>query len=399
MNRPQFTSKGAAGWPARRSSPPNPLVETTPPEPAGRDEPDSAKGADVLDAVAEFIDRFVAFPSQHHLVVVTLWAAMTHALEAFHTTPRLALLSPEPESGKTTVLEVLDQLTADPMSMINPTPASLFRSVEHGPRTLLIDEADNLLAPGPGSALKEVQALLNTGYKRGAKVPRCVPPAYVVREIPVFAPVGLAGLGELPPALATRSITIRMQRRLPEEVVQRFIPHRCEEDGARLRAALRQWLTSALEELAAADPDFPEGIADRQAECWEPLLAIADAAGGRWPGLVRRACSFLATDRGGTSGSSGIALLRAVRRVWEQAGEPEKMRSSNLVEAVDKIPSPEWRPHFTAIDEKWLAAKLKPYGVAPTKYREGDKTMRGYKRSELQEAFARYLRDDEADVS
>jgi hypothetical protein len=28
---------------------------------------------------------------------------------------------------------------------------------------------------------------------------------------------------------------------------------------------------------------MPEGVTDRSAEIWEPLLAIADTAGGHWP--------------------------------------------------------------------------------------------------------------------
>ena len=63
-------------------------------------------GAQLLDDTREFIGRFCAFPSAACLDAVTLWAAHTHMVEHFHTTPRLAMLSPEPGSGKTRVLEV-----------------------------------------------------------------------------------------------------------------------------------------------------------------------------------------------------------------------------------------------------------------------------------------------------
>ncbi len=29
-------------------------------------------------------------------------------------------------------------------------------------------------------------------------------------------------------------------------------------------------------------PEMPDRITDRNADCWEPLLAVADAAGGGW---------------------------------------------------------------------------------------------------------------------
>ena len=70
-------------------------------------ERETADGAAMLDRVEAFLCRFVAFPSEDCLVAATLWAAHTHVVDAFESTPRLALLSPEPGSGKSRVLEVL----------------------------------------------------------------------------------------------------------------------------------------------------------------------------------------------------------------------------------------------------------------------------------------------------
>ena len=60
-------------------------------------------GAEVLSEVERFIKRFCAFPDDHALVAVTLWAVHAHITKYFHTSPRLALLSPEAGSGKTRV--------------------------------------------------------------------------------------------------------------------------------------------------------------------------------------------------------------------------------------------------------------------------------------------------------
>ena len=61
-------------------------------------------------AVHAFLARFVAFPSPAAHVAATLWVAHCHMVEAFESSPRLALLSPEPGSGKTRVLEVCELL-------------------------------------------------------------------------------------------------------------------------------------------------------------------------------------------------------------------------------------------------------------------------------------------------
>ena len=63
-----------------------------------------------LDSVHSFIARFVAFPSPHAAVACTLWAAHAHAMQAWESTPRLAFLSPEPGSGKSRALEIIELL-------------------------------------------------------------------------------------------------------------------------------------------------------------------------------------------------------------------------------------------------------------------------------------------------
>ena len=48
---------------------------------------------------------------------------------------------------------------------------------------------------------------------------------------------------------------------------------------------IENWCTVQAPALAAAEPIFPDGIADRDADCWEAPLAIADAAGDAWSDL------------------------------------------------------------------------------------------------------------------
>jgi len=99
-------------------------------------------GAEILDDVRGFIKRFCAFPDDHALAAVTLWAAHSHMVEHFHTTPRLAFLSPEPASGKSRALEVLELLVTSPMFSLNASPAAIFRTLAEHQITLLFDEVD-----------------------------------------------------------------------------------------------------------------------------------------------------------------------------------------------------------------------------------------------------------------
>ncbi len=113
--------------------------------------PDPVDGAALLNDVRRFIARFVAFPTSAALDAVTLWAAHAHLVQSGDNTPRLALLSPEPGSGKTRTLEVLELLTPQPMHGLAASPAALFRTLEAEQPTLLMDEVDAIFSRRRGS--------------------------------------------------------------------------------------------------------------------------------------------------------------------------------------------------------------------------------------------------------
>jgi hypothetical protein len=162
--------------------------------------PDPLNGAALLADVETFIGRFVAFPSDAAGVAVTLWAAHAHLVKASENSPRLALLSPEPGSGKTRTLEVLELLTPTPLHALSASPAAVFRTLENEQTTLLMDEVDAIFSRrrGADDGAEDLRALLNAGHRKGATIPRCVGPRHEVRKFPVYAAVALAGLGDLP---------------------------------------------------------------------------------------------------------------------------------------------------------------------------------------------------------
>ena len=150
---------------------------------------------ETLNDLRVFISRFCAFPSEHCLVAVTLWAAAAHIVQHLYTTPRLALLSPEAASGKTRVLEVLDMLVPESLFTLNASPAAIFRLLAQEQITLLFDEVDAIWSKrGKDDNHEDLRALLNAGYKKGATIPRCVGPKHEVIRFKVYCAVVLAGL-------------------------------------------------------------------------------------------------------------------------------------------------------------------------------------------------------------
>jgi hypothetical protein len=348
-------------------------------------------GDALLDEVSSFLGRFVAYPAPEALTAHALWCAHAHLMGCWETTPRLAFLSPEPGSGKTRALEMTELLVPRPIMAVNMSSAALFRKVgdKEGLPTICFDEIDTVFGP-KARENEELRGLLNAGYRRGAKTFRCHigPKGPIVEEIEAFSAVALAGLGDLPDTILTRSIIVRMQRRRADEFVEQYRRRLNAAEGEALRAKLAAW-TAAVEDRASTYiPDMPDGIEDRAADCWESLLTIADLAGGEWPHRARvSAVSLvsLARDRGQ---SLGIKLLEDLRTVF---GDKDKLSTEQILRELIAIEESPWGDlHGKPLDARGLARRLKPYRAAPTQIREGEGTCKGYRREDLYDAWQRY---------
>lgn len=371
-------------------------AEAPPSSPQAETDGAPPQGADVLAAVEAFLRRYLALPSEHAAVAVTLWAAHAHALDAAESTPRLAFLSPEPECGKTRALEVLELLVPRPMLAVNATPAALFRAVadQQDRPTILFDEIDTVFGP-KAKENEELRGLLNAGHRRSGVAYRCVGEgtAQEVRGFPAYAAVALAGIGHLPDTILSRSIIIRMRRRRPDEPVLPFRRRIAEAEGRELRESLARWAHAVAAQLAL-DPEVPAGITDRAADLWEPLFAIADAAGGEWPERARAAALALLAEKREREPSLGVQLLKDIRAIFEST-QAEALSTATLLEQLWQYEESPWsnlrgRP----LDARGLAKRLRDYGITPKTIRIGETTLRGYERAAFLDAWSRYIDDD-----
>jgi hypothetical protein len=351
-----------------------------------------ADGSRVLFDVSEFLGRFIAYPSDHAQIAHTLWIAHTHLMEAWESTPRIAFLSPEPGSGKTRCLEITQLLVPNGIENVNMSPAYLFRRIgaDVGLPTLLIDEIDALFT-GKSQSAEEIRGLLNAGHRRGAMVGRCVIHGNMVttEESPAFCAVALAGLGWLPDTLMTRSVVIRMRRRAPSEIVEPYRHRDHAPHGEILQDRLSSWAAPLVETLALARPVMPNGVEDRAADCWEPLLAIADAAGGKWPDIARSAAVALVAAAKEANPSLGIRLLEDIRTAFQ---DDDKLATEEILRRLIALPESPWANlKGKPLDERGLAARLRKYEVRPKTIRTGAHTPRGYERVDFEDAWLRYV--------
>lgn len=356
-------------------------------------------GAALLAEVEQFHRRFNVFPREAAYVAVALWDAHAHLLDAFDSTPRLAFLSPEPGSGKSRALEVVETLVPRPMLAVNARAAALFRSVSDpaGRPTILFDEIDTVFGPKAGDN-EELRGFLNAGHRRSGVTYRCIGDGgnQTVVEFPSYTAVSVAGLGYLPDTITTRSVIIRMRRRARNEKAEPFRARLHEAEGHKLRDRLAQWADQVRDDIAGRWPEMPDGVTDRPADVWEPLLSVADAAGGDWPERSRTACMELVNAaRADDKGSLGIRLLTDLRD-YVMAGI-DRMPTVAILDRLCALDEAPWadmsgRP----FDSRSLAKMLGEYMTTdntPVKARNiksAGTVLKGYYAADLHDAWQRY---------
>jgi hypothetical protein len=158
----------------------------------------------------------------------------------------------------------------------------------------------------------------------------------------------LAGIGDLPDTIEDRAVIVTMRRRAPGEQVSSFRRRRDLPALVTLRDRLHCWLRDHLPELETAEPAMP--VEDRAADTWEPLVAVADLAGGGWPTLAREACRTMTAEASADDdGSLGERLLADLREVFADDDRLDSDHPGSGCMAWRKRPGPtctarDWTP-------------------------------------------------------
>lgn len=250
------------------------------------DTADTYEGAALLDALRAALTRYVSLPNPETADAITLWIAASHAQPAWAHAPRLVIRAPEKRCGKSRLLDIVEANCHDPFITVNSSSAAVYRSITEDPLTMLVDEADTIFGP-KAEGNEDLRGLLNAGHQRNRPAKRYDAATNRVESIPTFAMAALAGIGAMPDTIEDRAVIARMRRRAPGDTVA---PYRHRRDRPALRelaGQLADWLRSDLATLEAAEPAMP--VEDRAADTWEPLVVVAEHAGGDWPGRARTA--------------------------------------------------------------------------------------------------------------
>jgi hypothetical protein len=364
---------------------------------------DPVDGKLLLDEIVRNLTRFVVLP-RFAPETLALWIVHTYAFQLRDVTTYIGLESPAHRCGKSTLVTVLSELANRAVVASNVSSPAFYRVIEQIQPTLLIDEADTFMHGN-----EELRGILNSGYqKKTAYVLRAVNqvpqnPASAASPTPhsafatphsssglanfsCWCPKVIARIGALPATLADRCIVFRMQRKTPNEQCERVRNL----NAYPLKQQCARFVADHSAAIAAAQPQIPLELNDRAADIWEPLLAIADLAGGNWPELARQAALALAAAAQDTNPIGSllldIFLLFATNNI-------DRVFSHGLVQALNAYSDRPW----TAIrkgkpmTDIWLAQQLQPYGIRPRNLRINGTQAKGYLQEDMLDAFRRYI--------
>jgi hypothetical protein len=349
-------------------------------------------GVALLDELHETITGFVVWPSEAASVAYALWIAATHAQEAWEHATRFVAKSPIKRCGKTRLEEVARELAHRPLPAANTSPAALSRSIdESDPPTIFIDEADTIFGRGKNAreGSEDLRGILNAGHSRGWPYLRWDMKANRLDECTTFAMVMLAGIGDMPDTIEDRAVVVSMRRRASGESVRPFRRRRVLPVLHELRDRLHAWMTAGVGELEHAEPELP--VEDRDADVWEPLVAVADLAGGPWPERARRACAEMCAVMTEDEGTAGERLLVDLLSIWDT--NEEHLPTAVILDRLREIEEAPWSDYFgKPLTARGLAKLLRPYGVKSRNIRiGGDNTVpKGYARDDLADPWHRY---------
>jgi putative DNA primase/helicase len=177
-----------------------------------------------------------------------------------------------------------------------------------------------------------------------------------------------------------------MQRKLPGEKCGRLK----DLGGLDLRQKCVRFVQDHGEAIGAAQPAVPAEMNDRASDIWEPLLALADLAGGDWPERARKAAVGLSARA--TEAEPIGALLMDIFELFLR-WQKQRIFTRDVVRWLEMCEDRPWMvlKKGTKVTGHWLGLQLSGYGIRPKTMRIENERAKGYELADFREAFRRYI--------
>lgn len=348
-------------------------------------------GVALAESVKTIIEKHCKL-QECYVIAAVLWTIASYSINQFRIFPKLGVTSPQKRCGKTTFLECIAALCQRALLSSNVTAAVLFRVIEQCQPTMMMDEFDTFIDKND-----ELRGIVNSGHTfKTAYVMRVEGDSSnrQVQRFSTWTPTVLAKIKDLSPTIADRAVEVRCERKLVTDTVVK-LPISHDDDCLPIRQKSLRWSEDNAATLRNALPTIPNINNDRAQDNWMPLLAVADAIGGKWPDMARAAMEQIESKSGDDSSSDiAIELLNDMRSVLAKYHH-DNIFSVELVRwlnALDDRPWPGLR-NDKGINQNQLANLLRPFHVTPKKVRVPGvaNPKQGYTVEALKNLFSRYL--------
>lgn len=330
----------------------------------------------LVDRIAQFMERFVFLKDRQLYRFLALWVIQTYLHKQFEYMGYVFAHSPEPGSGKSRLLEVLDSIAANSTGpVINPTESILFRTADG--KTQLLDEVDSW------TNREFLRGVLNAGFHRGGIVlrnERGQNDKWDPVQFPVYGPRALAGIGLsiLHGTTLDRTFVIQMVKQMPTERREKFRLRKVKPEADCLKLEVEAWVKQNGSRVIAlydsGESAFPylRHLRDRTIDIVEPLSAILEVAYGGTPELSGRRMELLeAVSLSRNDGEEFVGDHRILRELLRLASAEDPLvgNASELAAKCEVSPAP---------TEYAMAATLRRYGFGSRSVRKGESVRHRY---------------------
>jgi putative DNA primase/helicase len=347
--------------------------------------PGEVIGEELLNDILHTLRRFIVCEPET-AIAATLWAVMTWFIDEIQVCPLAVITAPEKRCGKTQLLDLIGRLSCRALAASSISPAATYRVIEAHRPTLMLDEADAWMKEN-----EELRGVINSGHTRqSAYVIRSVGDDHTPTRFSTWGAKCISGIGVLPETLMDRCIRLELRRKLPHEAVER-LRHAPPGLFEGLAAKVSRFALDHAHSVRHARPALPEALNDRAQDNAEPLLAIADIVGGRWPDMARQALLKI-NAKGETEPSHAAELLSDIRDAFGRTIRT-RMTSDELVRELSEDGEAPWSTYNRGnpITQRQLAKKLGEFGIKSKDAKVSGRTLKAYELEKFTDAFSRYL--------
>lgn len=348
--------------------------------------PDAVDPEKLLDDILGLVRTYIICNTET-AATATLWIAFTWFTEVVQVAPIALITAPEKRCGKSQLLDLIGKLASRPLVASGISPAAIFRVVEAYSPTLLIDEADTFLKDN-----EDARGIINSGHTRtSAKIIRLVGDNHEPKQFSTWGAKAISGIGKQADTIMDRSVILELRRKTKDEKVER-LRHADPIQFDIFKRQLARFSVDAGTAIQAARPHIPESLNDRAQDNWEPLLAIADHAGGHWPGRARQAALKI-SGKDTDPPSLSVELLQDIQAAFEER-RWLCVKSAELITALCEDDMKPWATYNRGqpMSPRQLANRLGEYKIQPQNIRlSGMGVFKGYRVEQFEDAFKRYI--------